>query len=54
MTRSRLLGSPLTLTGFNSAGAPVFNFSGATRTFTDDPDLLSRWRAQVGLRCFFN
>ena len=46
--------SPLTLTGFNSAGAPVFNFSGATRTFTDDPDLLSRWRAQVGLRYFFN
>jgi hypothetical protein len=46
--------SPLTLTGFNSAGAPVFNFSGATKTFTDDPDLLSRWRAQVGLRYFFN
>jgi hypothetical protein len=45
--------SPLTLTGFNSAGAPVFNFSGATTTFIDDPDLLSRWRAQVGLRYFF-
>jgi hypothetical protein len=44
--------SPLTLTGFKSAGAPVFNFSGATKTFIPDPDLLSRWRAQVGLRYF--
>ena len=46
--------SPLTLVRFNAAGAPVFNFSGATKTFIDDPDLLSRWRAQVGLRYFFN
>jgi hypothetical protein len=46
--------SPLTLVRFNAAGAPVFNFSGATLTFSDDPDLLSRWRAQVGLRYFFN
>jgi len=46
--------SPLTLVRFNAAGAPVFNFSGATQTFIDDPDLLSRWRAQVGLRYFFN
>ena len=45
--------SPLTLVNFNSGGAPVFNFSGATTTFIDDPDLLSRWRAQVGLRYFF-
>ena len=46
--------SPLSLVRFNAAGAPVFNFSGATQTFIDDPDLLSRWRAQVGLRYFFN
>jgi hypothetical protein len=46
--------SPLTFVRFNAAGAPVFNFSGATKTFIDDPDLLSRWRAQVGLRYFFN
>ena len=45
--------SPLTFVDFNSAGAPMFNFSGATTTFIDDPDLLSRWRAQVGLRYFF-
>jgi hypothetical protein len=31
----------------------MFNFSGATETFIPDPDILSRWRAQVGLRYFF-
>jgi len=46
--------SPLTRVGSTAAGAPVFNFSGATSTFIDDPDILSRWRAQVGLRYFFN
>ena len=46
--------SPLTLVTFDATGAPVFNFTGPTRTFIDDPDLLSRWRAQVGLRYFFN
>jgi len=46
--------SPLTLVRFDANGAPVFNFTGPTTTFIDDPDLLSRWRAQVGLRYFFN
>jgi hypothetical protein len=46
--------SPLTLTRFNSAGAPVFNFTGPTDTYVDDPSLFSRWRAQLGARYFFN
>jgi hypothetical protein len=46
--------SPLRLAQFNTAGAPVFNFTGPSTTFIDDPDLLSRWRAQFGLRYFFN
>lgn len=46
--------SPLTLVQFDASGAPVFNFTGPSKTFIDDPDLLSRWRAQVGLRYFFN
>ncbi|MGQ0537336.1 MAG: carboxypeptidase regulatory-like domain-containing protein [Gemmatimonadaceae bacterium] len=46
--------SPLRLVRFNAAGAPVFNFTGPAKTFIDDPGLFSRWRAQVGLRYFFN
>lgn len=46
--------SPLTLVRFNASGAPVFNFTGPTKTFIDDPDLLSRWRAQLGVKYFFN
>lgn len=46
--------SPLTLVRFDGTGAPVFNFTGPTKTFIDDPDLLSRWRAQLGLKYFFN
>ena len=46
--------SPLRLVGFNTAGAPTFNFTGPATTYIDDPDVLSRWRAQVGLRYFFN
>jgi hypothetical protein len=45
--------SPLTLVRFNGAGAPVFNYTGPSRTFIDDPDLLSRWRAQLGVKYFF-
>jgi hypothetical protein len=45
--------SPLRLAGFNAAGAPTFNFTGPATTYIDDPDVLSRWRAQVGLRYFF-
>jgi hypothetical protein len=44
--------SPLTLVRFNGVGAPVFNFTGPSATFIDDPSLLSRWRMQVGLRYF--
>jgi hypothetical protein len=45
--------SPLTLVTFNG-GRPVFNFTGPSQTFIDDPGLLSRWRAQLGLRYLFN
>lgn len=45
--------SPLSLVRFTAAGAPVFNFTGSTRTFIDDPDLLSRWRAQLGVKYLF-
>jgi hypothetical protein len=46
--------SPLTLTGFDGSGAPVFNFTGPSQTYIDDPTLFSRWRAQLGLRYFFS
>ncbi|MGH7527331.1 MAG: TonB-dependent receptor domain-containing protein, partial [Gemmatimonadales bacterium] len=45
--------SPLVLTGFDGSGAPVFNFTGPAQTYIDDPSVLSRWRAQLGLRYFF-
>jgi hypothetical protein len=45
--------SPLTLVRF-TGGKPVFNFTGPSQTFIDDPGLLSRWRAQLGLRYLFN
>ena len=45
--------SPLTLVRFTAAGAPVFNFTGPSKTFIDDPDLLSRWRAQLGVKYLF-
>jgi hypothetical protein len=46
--------SPLSLVRFDPDGTPVFNFTGPTSTYIDDPGLLSRWRAQLGLRYFFN
>lgn len=46
--------SPLSFVRFNSAGAPVFNFTGPSRTYVDDPGLLSRWRAQLGVRVLYN
>jgi hypothetical protein len=46
--------SPLTLVRFDPDGVPVFNFTGPNRTFIDDPDLLSRWRAQIGLKYFLD
>ncbi|HVF40018.1 MAG TPA: hypothetical protein VM939_08955, partial [Gemmatimonadaceae bacterium] len=46
--------SPLSLVRFNAAGAPVFNFTGPSTTFVDDPGLFSRWRAQLGVRVLYN
>jgi hypothetical protein len=46
--------SPLRLVEFNAQGVPVFDFTGPTETFVDDPSLLSRWQLQVGLKYFFN
>jgi hypothetical protein len=46
--------SPLTLVRFDANGEPVFNFTGPAATFIDDPGLLSRWRAQIGLRYLLN
>jgi hypothetical protein len=45
--------SPLTLVRFDPDGTPVFNFTGPASTFIDDPDVLSRWGAQLGLKYFF-
>ena len=45
--------SPLRLAGFDVDGAPVFNFTGPGKTFIDDPDPLSRWRMQLGIRYLF-
>lgn len=38
---------------FDVNGAPVLNFTGPSETFIDDPSVFSRWRAQLGLRYFF-
>ncbi|HEX6252576.1 MAG TPA: hypothetical protein VFZ56_14230, partial [Gemmatimonadaceae bacterium] len=46
--------SPLRLVDFDTDGEPIFNFTGPSQTFIDDPSLFSRWRAQIGLRYFFD
>ena len=46
--------SPLSFVRFNAAGAPVFNFTGPSATYVDDPGLFSRWRAQLGVRVLYN
>lgn len=46
--------SPLSFVRFDAAGAPVFNFTGPSATFVDDPGLFSRWRAQLGVRVLYN
>ena len=33
---------------------PRFIFTGAPKTFSNDPGELSRWKVQLGLRYFFN
>jgi hypothetical protein len=39
---------------FDASGAPVLQFTGPAETFIDDPSIFSRWRAQLGLRYFFD
>ncbi|WP_176521894.1 TonB-dependent receptor [Longimonas halophila] len=39
---------------FDSDGDPVLNFVGPESTYTDDPNLLSRWRMQLGIKYIFN
>jgi hypothetical protein len=46
--------SPLELQGFDTAGDPVFQFSGAQQTFVSDPGIFSRWRGQIGVRYILN
>ncbi len=45
--------SPLQLVGFDGSGEPIFNFTGPTETFVDDPSVNSRWQIQLGLKYFF-
>ncbi len=45
--------SPLKLVGFNGT-TPIFNFTGPSKTFVDDPGLLSRWQMQLGFRYLLN
>lgn len=46
--------SPLQLTGFSADGTPHFNFVGPSHTFDPDPDPLSRWRMQLGVKYLFH
>jgi hypothetical protein len=46
--------SPLSVAPVQDGGDPIFNFSGATSTYSDDLSLASRWRIQLGLRYFIN
>jgi hypothetical protein len=47
--------SPLTLTGFDADGEPVFNFNpNLKETYIDDPGISSRWQLQLGIRYFFS
>ena len=42
------------LATFDANGRPIVNFTGPEDTFIDDPSVFSRWRAQLGLRYFFD
>ena len=47
--------APLVVNSVAANGTPRFEFPGtATTTFRDDVNLLSRWRAQFGVRYTFN
>jgi hypothetical protein len=49
--------TPLTLLRFeeeaNGDQRPVFDFTGPSETFIDDPGLFSRWQIQLGIRYLF-
>jgi len=40
--------------GGDPSADPRFIFTGAPKTFSNDPGELSRWNMQFGLRYFFN
>lgn len=44
--------SPLTLTGWEN-DEPVFDFTGPSETFMNDPGEYSRWRMQLGVKFLF-
>ncbi|NUM81311.1 TonB-dependent receptor [bacterium] len=44
---------PLQLTRF-IGNQPVFQFVGPSKTYINDPSILSRWRVQLGIRYLFN
>jgi hypothetical protein len=46
--------SPLAVTRTDDDGQSFFNFTGVQETFIDDPNELSRWRIQFGLRYLLN
>lgn len=48
--------TPLVFTGnYDATGNPILQFPGtASETFLDDASIISRWRAQLGLKYFFN
>lgn len=45
--------SPLSLVRFDDAGQPVFNFTGPSETYIEDPSLFSRWQVQFGVKYMF-
>ncbi|MEE9167878.1 MAG: carboxypeptidase regulatory-like domain-containing protein [Candidatus Neomarinimicrobiota bacterium] len=45
--------SPLKLVGWTDGGEPIFDFTGPSETYIDDPGEFSRWRVQLGLRYLF-
>jgi hypothetical protein len=49
----QMVGSPNQDADPEPEGEPVFIFTGPDRTFEPNPDVLSRWRAQIGVRYFF-
>jgi hypothetical protein len=46
--------SPLQLVRFDPDGEPVFDFTGPSQTYIDDPGIFSRWRVQLGAKWMLN